>query len=477
MSKQIILNIPQDEVLPDEIQNSSPERMILLLKLGNESLKTAEKKFAEFSQKEIYKKVEEEKKEEMKKLEYELILQREREKIGKEKMEEIYENQIRQLEKKMEMQKSQLRNLEGDNREKIQMEIDKVREKYDLLLSEKEKQVDKINDNYEKLVMNSNKTAKEKGDDGEKSFHDYTDTFKDFKGFEIVDMHTQGGQGDFHLFFEEFDILVDAKNYKEKVPKSQRDKIKRDLLKNEHIHFAWLVSLNTKIDKFDKAPIMYEWINTKQCIVYINNLMEYEDPSKILRIAWFNCKELFKMTEEVTTDLNELTNLREMQFKTNDKIKDLRKSIRELNTNMNITKNIIQSMDDKLREMLEIEKNEMVESSFSLFDSWWSENIEIKENKKLISTDIWNNYKNQNKELIKEFELTNEKFKQFIKTKVPMNSLREISKKGAYEIQDIDWKNKTKEIEKMEIELIVEAKPKKKIIKTKNGDHITSDYV
>jgi hypothetical protein len=80
--------------------------------------------------------------------------------------------------------------------------------------------------------------------------------------FNLIDKHTQGGSGDFHLQFEEFDVLVDAKNYKKKVPIEQRDKIKKELLKNEHLYFAWLVSLNTSIDKFDKSPIMYEWINT-----------------------------------------------------------------------------------------------------------------------------------------------------------------------------------------------------------------------
>ena len=65
--------------------------------------------------------------------------------------------------------------------------------------------------------------------------------------FEIIDKHKQSGQGDFHLRFEEFDILVDAKNYKNKVPNEQREKIKKDLQKNEHLQFGWLVSL---IDKY-----------------------------------------------------------------------------------------------------------------------------------------------------------------------------------------------------------------------------------
>jgi hypothetical protein len=468
--KEILLYIPNDENLPEEIKNYSPEKTLMLLKLGNDCLKLAEKKFAEFSQKEIYKKVEEENKEELEKLKYELLLQKDREKIGIEKVVQIYESQLVALRRQMDLQKEQLKDMEGESKIKIQEEIMKVREKYDLLLSEKEKQVDKMNENYEKLIFNSNKTNKEKGEDGEKTFSDYASTFKDFNNYEIVDMHTQGGQGDFHMHFENFDILVDAKNYKTKVSNSQREKIKRDLLKNEHIHFAWLVSLNTTIDKYDRAPIMYEWINSKQAIVYINNLLEYEDPCKILRIVWFNCKELYKLTEEANTDYTELSNLKDKQFKMNDKIKNLRKNIRELNTNMNTHKNIIQCMDDNLREMLEIETNELAESSFSLFENYWSENIESKDKKILISTDIWNKFKIQNKDLVKEFSLTSEKFKKFLKTKLCFDSLREVSKGGAYEIQNVYWKSSLEEKKGVEslidVELKAEVVTKKKIVKT-----------
>jgi hypothetical protein len=259
----------------------------------------------------------------------------------------------------------------------------------------------------------------------------------------MVDKHTQGGEGDFHLHFEEFDILADAKNYKKTVPITEREKIKNDLLKNEHIHFAWLVSLNTPIDKFDRSPIMYEWINTGQCIVYINNLLSFEDPSKMLRAVWFSCKELHKLIDDVNLDVSELTTLKERQFKIHDKIKEMRKNIRELNTTMNTSKNIIQHMDDQLKEILETETNKIVEFNFGLLDNWWNEHIILtSEDVKLVSTDIWTKFKTENKDCVKNLEITSEKFKQFIKTKMPMNSLKEVSKKGAYEITGVRFSEK-----------------------------------
>jgi hypothetical protein len=239
-------------------------------------------------------------------------------------------------------------------------EREKEIEKYRFLLDEKEKQVNKINETHEYILKQNQKSTSHKGKEGEEVFEYYADeSFRDFKGYSLIDKHTQGGSGDFHMLFEEFDVLVDAKNYKKKVPIDQREKIKKDLIKNEHLTFAWLVSLNTDIDKYDKSPVMYEWINTKQCIVYINNLLENEDPRKLLRVVWFTCKELYKFVEEVTVNKNEiheeineeLQELKDDKFKLMDKIKNMRKIMREINTTLNTTRNMLQQIDDEFKEM------------------------------------------------------------------------------------------------------------------------------
>jgi hypothetical protein len=323
------------------------------------------------------------------------------------------------------------------------------------------------------LIIQSHKSTSHKGSDGEKTFSDYAETFIDFKGFNIIDKHTQGGEGDFHLHFEEFDILVDAKNYKKKVPIDQREKIKKDLQKNEHLHFAWLVSLNTSIDKFDKSPIMYDWINTTQCIVYINNLSSFEDPKKILRIVWFTCKELYKLIEDVDQDENDTTELKEKNFKLIDKIKNVRKTIREINTSMNTTRNLIQVMDDDLRCLLENETNEIVSSNFSLFDDWWNENVIVTNDDSLVvSTDLWFRFKQENKLIINEMNISGDKFKQYIKSKVPSSCiiLRNKNANSAFDIKGLqlkvfNYKSNIIENEKIDIELNEEVLKKPKIIK------------
>ena len=169
---------------------------------------------------------------------------------------------------------------------------------------------------------------------------------------------------------------------------------------------------------------MYEWINTKQCIVYINNLSQNEDPKKILRIVWFTCKELYRFVADVSEEDGELTNMKDSHFKLMDKVKNLRKGIREVNTTINLTKNMIQMMDDQLKEILETETSTIVASNYSLFDDWWDTNIEITdEDVRLLSTDLWFKFKNDNKLSMKEFDVTTDKFKQFLKAKVPMASI------------------------------------------------------
>lgn len=478
MSLKIInLTIPEDVILKD-ISSFSPDENYLMLKIGSSCILEGRKAIASLTQKEIYQKIRDESKEELHKLETDILLEKETSKKMEERISKMYESQIEQLKKQLDQMNKQITSYETENKDIIQKEVNKAREKFDLLLQEKDNQ-NKLNreavDNLKESVLKlTHKSTSHKGSEGEKQFCDYAETFTDFKGFEIIDKHTQGGEGDFHLHFEEFDVLADAKNYKKKVPIEQREKIKKDLLKNEHLHFAWLVSLNTTIDKYDKAPIMYEWINTTQCIVYINNLSSYEDPRKILRIVWFTCKELYKLIDDADDNgCLELTELREKNFKLMDKIKNIRKTIREINTSINTTKNLIQVMDDELRVILETETNKLVESNYSLFDDWWEKNIEVVNDESLVvSTDLWTRFKQENKIMIHEMNITGEKFKQYIKSKVPFSCLilRSKNMNSAFDIKGIRMRendNYTNAIveEKIELELNEEVLKKKKVIK------------
>ena len=468
--RTINITIPGDDVLPDIISTFTPEENLLMLKIGSSCLKEGRNAVAGLTQKEIYNKIKDETKGEIQKLELDLLVEKETKMKLSEEISKIYQKDIEYMKKQITDMTNKISRYELESEELVNKASEKAKEKYDLLLQEKDKQVSKFSDTYEKLLVQSHKSTSHKGSDGEKQFEDYANTFIDFKGFELVDKHTQGGSGDFHMRFEEFDVLVDAKNYKKKVPVDQREKIKSDLIKNEHIPFAWLVSLNTSIDKYDKSPVMYEWINTKQCIVYINNLSQNDDPKKILRIVWFTCKELYRFVADVSNDDDELTNMKETQFKLMDKVKNMRKGIREINTTINVTKNMIQVMDDQLKEILESETSAIVESNYSLFDDWWSKNIELTdEDVRLLSTELWFKFKSDNKCELSDFNITPDKFKQFVKSKTPLSNivLKNKNVNSAFEIKGIKFKSTEEKMAApvLEVVLVDDNKKKKKIIK------------
>ena len=458
LSKKIFINIPFDQEIPNEIHSFTLTENFIMLQIGSQCIQETKKHITNLTQDEIYHKLKEESFENIKKLEMDLLLQKEMTKqikqLEKERTDfeiqrttDIYKDKESQLNVKIDklqetilLLKEQLNQHQHHKDLIIHEELLKEREKYDLLITEKNKQLSRLNDSFEKIT---NKTNSTKGIDGEKTFSDFANTFRDFKGFEIVDKTKQSGEGDFHLKFEEFDILADAKNYKKTIPSSEREKIKIDLIKNEHIHFAWLVSLNTNIDKYDKSPIMYEWINTHKCIIYINHLLQFDNPSQILRITWFTCKELFKLIKEDNTDMNELTSLREKQYKMTDKIKHIRKIIRELNTTIGQFKKQVDSVDYQLKDILETETSQLIDSNYSIFDDWWEKIIQITGNIHdiIVSTDMWYKFRQQNKDIIKQFNITPDKFKQFIKSKLPMTSYNIRSNNGAFDIKGIKFQN------------------------------------
>ena len=127
-------------------------------------------------------------------------------------------------------------------------------------------------------------------------------------------------------------------------------------------------------------------------------------------------KELYKLIEDVDKDENDITELKEKNFKLIDKIKNIRKTIREINTSMNSTRNLIQVMDDDLRGLLENETNEIITSNISLFDDWWEQNIEVTNDETIVSSSVlWIDFKQENKMMINEMNITGDKFKNYLK--------------------------------------------------------------
>ena len=232
-NKLVQLLVPGDFDIPDIISSFSPQENAYLLKIGSEALSEGRKSVTGLTHQEIYKKIKAETAEEIRKLEREVIIQREvalrvNEDVHKTKMEQL-QKEIKSTEMYFErlLQEKEKQNLE------IQKEIQRNQKQYEQALQEKEKYNQSMRDAVDHLKETSlllqGKSNVKKGSDGEKQVSDFLeDAFRDFRGYELKDMHTQTGAGDFHILFEEFGVLVDAKNYKKSVPITQREKIKAD---------------------------------------------------------------------------------------------------------------------------------------------------------------------------------------------------------------------------------------------------------
>jgi hypothetical protein len=480
------ISIPNNKIIPNIISTFTPEENYIMLQIGSNAIIEARKSVISLSNK----KISEEYKIKINELENEINNEKQLAIRLNERMTTIYEEKINKLNQKMKEMANEILEKNKEPEEITNEEIEKIKNKYDelfeekkreleykfnsdiqqikyknellmeekekikykcnSLLEEKEKQIISLRDTFDRAlsqINNSSSTTVAKGKKGESTFYDLASTFKDFNEFRIQDKHNEAGSGDFHLHFEKFDVLVDAKNYKDAVNKTQKDKIRKDLIRNEHINIAWLVSLNTRIIGHDRLPIMYEFINTRQCIIYVNNLMGDEIPDKLLRMAWLVSCEVYdkiQISNMENVDEDELNMLKNKYYHLFDKIKNIKTIIRELNTTIGIFKKQVESLNFEVLRMLEMETNTnaIMETNYPMIDEWWNLNIEYTdEDVQLISTNLWNIFKQDNKELIKNNEITSDDFKKYITNKLSSDNYTMKSKNSSIIINNYKLKN------------------------------------
>jgi hypothetical protein len=499
--KTIQITIPSDKPIPDILNTFIPEENYLMIKIGCETLSEGRKVAVKLSNDEVYKKIENDFRKEIENLDNEIKIEKGTSLKMQEKITKMYETQIEQLNKKLENAILKITNYENESSIHLNEEIDKVKKKYDMLLEEKDKQNQlnrEVFDKAEKLISkNINKTSITIGDDGEQIFETLSDTFRDFPGYKIENKAKQGHKGDFHLFFKDFNILVDSKNYSGSVQKKEITKIESDLMINDNMRFAWMVSLNSNISDYNRFPIMTKWITTEvgvKCILFINNLLEHKDPRNILRQALMMCDEFFKLTKKINKEDSKLEKYLERDLILKKQIEILQERTLEIRRSINSSNNILKHMDNDLLEILSLLSDKMVNDKFELnnkIKEWFNMNIDfVNDENKITSTEMWNKFKKDNKEFIGENKMTIEIFKDIITGIVNTSTYVEKSKKGAVEFIGFRWKetdmksNYIKPIENLVIENICidSEKPEKKTkLKKTKKDNISSepyfDYV
>lgn len=477
MSKVIQIIVPDNEIVPDIISTFSPEENYLMLKIGSECLREGRNAAIGLSQKEIYQKIKDESKDDVERLELDIIIQKEITKKMEEKMSRMYEGQVEKLEKQNEILSIQLKEYKNNNTNFVDKEVERVKEKYDLLLQEKDRQNQlnrEVFDKAEKLISkNTSKSASYLGEYGENVFEQLSETFKDFSGYKIENKAKQGHKGDFHLFFDEFNVLVDSKNYSSAVQKKEVTKIESDLMVNENMNYAWMVSLNTNISGYDRFPIDKKWVTTDsgtKCILFINNLLGNKEPQNILRQAWLMSSDFNKLTKKVHKEDGELEKYKEKDLLYKKQINTLQERTSEMRRHINGCSNVLKNMENDLLEMLSLASDEIINDKFALnnkINEWWDMNIEyVNDDNKLTSTEIWNKFKRENKEYVLENKLTIDQFKDIITNIVDSSTYIEKTKKSAIEFNGFKFKEIV--IENIVVEEIEPTKKNKKGKKIQN---------
>ena len=427
--KRITLYLPPTAILPESIPSWTPEDTETILSVGNAALLRAKYCHGNAKNQEVLKELErdlakkyqeelETSQELVRRFEKDAEYNKERLRLMQEEAEyqierrlsqskDVFDNLLESYRKEREDMQTRISQLQRDNdsasnkthKEALSM-VSREMESMRQMLKEKDKQIEAHKELFERSISKVDALTQKRdvasiGKIGEGQFRGLAiAVFRDFEGFQMKDVHSIGGLGDFHMQFKEMTILVDSKLYTNKVPSTSREKIKRDLLNNEHIEFAWLVSMDTYVDRFDKAPFMFEWVNPHKCVCYINNLRGQDEPGEILRSVWYCCKALKQMMATGASEKGELSLLKEREMKMCDIAKRLEKTARERDTILSQMKQNFEKSDEYVRDLLNTETKAVVEDYRAVVE-WWNRNMEeIAETETpLKSTVVWAQYK------------------------------------------------------------------------------------
>lgn len=479
MSLRIInITIPADELLPDIMSTFTPEENMLMLKIGSSCLNEGRNAMAGLTQKEIYNKIKDETKGEIQKLEIDLLVEKELRVTISEEMTKMYRKEIDQLEQQLFTFRKQIKIYESDNKEFVRSEVEKERKNYEFMLGEKDKQLNKIMDNYDKFVkQNEVKSSKKIGDEGEDTFILLSDTFKDFPGYKLEKKAHQAHKGDIHLFFKDFSVLVDLKNYSGSVQKKELEKIEHDLSINNTMDFAWLISYDSNVSDWNRFPIMYKWIvtdNGLKCVIIVNNLNANKNPIDVLRNVWGITFELHKMMNKTKVEDTDIQEIKDRDYNVVQKIKTAQKRLSELRRSIMSMSQITKDIENDILDALSLMSNEIVKNECDKNEKikeWWDLNLVYDENdeNKLTSTEIWMKFKKDNKEYVDENKLLIEDLKNYVKIFIDIDKYVEKSKKGSLELVGFKFKEVLLVSEPIEIEINIPntVQPKKKVVSKK----------
>jgi hypothetical protein len=425
--QQITFDLPNTFKLPECFTLGKPDKIAIILQMGADAFNSGVQAVSSMSHDDIRTELREDYESKLRNttdrlqtFEMEIAVLREVYKRDKEdenkrldeninRLLKIKDNEIRILndtlinrEKDMVRHREELRAKETEFNAAVEKIVN------DRLAYEREKHQNAVKETLEKNMkmiedINRNLLSKcsvDKGKIGEKIFESLAkETFVLFNKFEICDNTKRAHEGDFHLKFEEFTVLADAKYYKSSVDATQRKKIINDLRGNAHIPFAWLISLDTRVDCFDKCSFMFEWISDTQAVIYVNSLLDspVEKQRDLLLTIYFECLAHFKRIQASELGATELVNLRQLRYDLVDYQRvELTRKLAEIKKTMNILGNLHDSIKNDLAKLCSNDTTLVHGENDEKIIKWWNENTTRLEGSETTSTTFWNKFKTDN---------------------------------------------------------------------------------
>jgi len=413
--KSIILTIPMNSEVSRDIFTLTPEETYMVLSVGLEAVLQHKNIIPVTVSAKIESDVEKEYKQRIRVLELQL--------------ESLQKNASVDLTKIVSSIKE--KDTELEHYKKL---VDKVLQKTEMVISSKTVEMPSPT---EEVVV---KTVTVASQPKEKKFRSLAlQAFRDFPEFEIIDLHTFDGQGDFILKFRDFCVLTDSKIYSNNVNCKAREKLKQELMANDRCFFGWLVSMDTDIDRFDKSSFMFEWLSGNKCVTYINSLASHEEPIELLRSIYFTCQTIYNITNIDATDITELHKLKENETKIREISQKMLQNTIERDEILAKMKENFTKNDDMIRQLLNKETNQIVDKRFARILDWWNFHIINDEGHIMRSSNIWTMFKRDNPDLIGEIQAN--EFKDMIYTFISEDRIvKPRNKFGALEIKNIRWK-------------------------------------
>lgn len=194
----------------------------------------------------------------------------------------------------------------------------------------------------------ANQTSRSSQRIGKQGEKEVETLFSEYVHADIINMAAVGHSGDFHIYVDngagaESIFLVDSKKYETPIPKSEREKIARDVDDDSTIAGGLLISLNStvqnrhhfQVDSTDnKKPILYLCLKDMSyeesgrsiaaAIRILNTIAtthDQDEKENLLKKIQAVSKELSQRIQEATNVITSLNKVLEAQTKLRDKLK------------------------------------------------------------------------------------------------------------------------------------------------------------